>query len=139
MREQIQEVFDIFGEELFPTICSPVNKNLFTTYYDISSELDEHKSEIFHSVTAKLLFVMKRGRPDIETVISYLMTRVIKSNKKECLGRCIACSTCKHARTYRMDNIHGYWDVTLQIFEAEIKYEKHNGIRSGWSEQILAL
>ena len=38
------------------------------------------KSEIFHSTTAKLLYVMKRARPDIETAISFLMRRVSKSN-----------------------------------------------------------
>ena len=56
-----------------------------------SKELDEARSEIFHSVTAKLLFVMKRARPDIETAVSYLMTRVSKSNEKdwEKLRRCL--------------------------------------------------
>ena len=56
-----------------------------------SKELDEARSEIFHSVTAKLLFIMKRARPDIETAVSYLMTRVSKSNEKywEKLRRCL--------------------------------------------------
>ena len=62
------------------------------TYDGESNELGEDRSEIFYSVTAKLLFVMKRARPDIETTISYLMTRVSKSNEKDweklrsCLG-----------------------------------------------------
>ena len=56
-----------------------------------SKELDEARSEIFYSVTAKLLFIMKRAKPDIETTISYLMTRVSKSNEKdwEKLKRCL--------------------------------------------------
>mmetsp|Transcript_6126 Transcript_6126/g.8912 ORF Transcript_6126/g.8912 Transcript_6126/m.8912 type:complete len:317 (-) Transcript_6126:68-1018(-) len=91
MRDQKQEVFDTFGEELDPTVSSPANKNLFTTYDGFSPELDEERSEIFNSVTAKLLFIMKRGRPDIETKVSFLMTRVSKSNEKdwEKLKRCL--------------------------------------------------
>ena len=54
--------------------------------------LDDAKSEIFHSVTAKLLYLMKRVRPDIEPAVSFLMRRVSKSNiqdwkkLKQCLG-----------------------------------------------------
>ena len=54
--------------------------------------LDKTRTEIFHSVTAKLLYIMKRVRPDIETAVSFLMRRVSKSNiedwkkLKRCLG-----------------------------------------------------
>ena len=91
MRDQIQEAFDTFGEELDHNVSSPANKNLFSTYDGVSTELDENRSEIFHSVVAKILFIMKRGRPDVETAISYLMTRVSKSNEKdwEKLKRCL--------------------------------------------------
>ena len=37
-----------------------------------AEELGKEKSEIFHKVTAKLLYIMKRTRPDIETVRSSL-------------------------------------------------------------------
>ena len=35
----------------------------------------------FHLVTQKLLFVCKRARPDIETVVAYMCTRVTKSTE----------------------------------------------------------
>ena len=91
MRDQIKEAFDTFGEDLDDTVSTPANKNLFTTYDGESPGLNEEKSEVFHSVVAKLLFIMKRGKPDIETTISYLMTRVSKSNEKdwEKLKRCL--------------------------------------------------
>ena len=53
-REQLQEAFDMFDEELDDSVTSPANKNLFTTYDGISEELNEERSEIFHSVVAKL-------------------------------------------------------------------------------------
>ena len=91
MRDQIEESIKMFGEDVDDTVASPANKNLFTTYDGESDELGKDRSEIFHSVTAKLLFIMKRARPDIETTISYLMTRVSKSNQKDWgkLRRCL--------------------------------------------------
>ena len=82
MRDQIEESIKVFGEDVDDTVASPANKNLFTTYNAESDELGKDRSEIFHSVTAKLLFIMKRARPDIETTISYLMTRVSKVMRK---------------------------------------------------------
>mmetsp|Transcript_45473 Transcript_45473/g.67010 ORF Transcript_45473/g.67010 Transcript_45473/m.67010 type:complete len:226 (-) Transcript_45473:536-1213(-) len=82
-RDQLQEAFDMFEEGLDGSVVSPANKNLFITYDGLSNELSEARSAIFHSVTAKLLFIMKRGRPDIETTISYLMFHVSKSNEKD--------------------------------------------------------
>ena len=92
MRDQLKEAFEMFGEELDETVVSPARKNLFITHDGECEELNEARSEVFHSVTAKLLFIMKRGRPDVETTVSYLMTRVSKSNErdwtklKRCLG-----------------------------------------------------
>ena len=58
--------------------ATPSNKNLFNTSQDLC-ELNIQKSEIFYSVVAKLLYITKRARPDIETAVSYLYTRVSKS------------------------------------------------------------
>ena len=49
-------------------------KNLFDTNGD-DSPLNENNAERFHSVVAKLLFICKRGRPDIEPGVAYLCTR----------------------------------------------------------------
>ena len=45
---------------------------------EICEQLDDRKGEIFHLVVAKLLFVMKRDRPDLEPGISFLMKLVSK-------------------------------------------------------------
>lgn len=91
MREQIEEALEMFGNEVDETVASPAKRRLFVTYDGIAKELEEERREIFHSVTAKLLFIMKRARPDIETTVSYLMTRVSKSNEKDWdkLKRCL--------------------------------------------------
>ena len=52
---------------------------------DNANQLDDVKSEAFHSVTAKLLYIMQRGRPNIETAVSFLMKRVSKSDSEDWL------------------------------------------------------
>jgi len=77
MKEQIQEAITRFGEPVSGTASTPAGSNLFR---DIeATSLSEEQSETFHSVTAKLLFVGKRARPDIDTTVAYLCTRVSKS------------------------------------------------------------
>ena len=48
-----------------------------------AKQLSEKKGPLFHSVVAKLLFIMKRSRPDLETVVSFLKTRVSKSDVED--------------------------------------------------------
>ena len=51
---------------------------------DNSSKRPEKRdSDIFHSIVAKLLWVEKRGRPNIETSIPFLCTRVTKITKED--------------------------------------------------------
>ena len=45
--------------------------------------MPSHQTKIrktFHSVIAKLLYLVKRARPDLETLVSYLTMRVTKSD-----------------------------------------------------------
>ena len=47
--------------------------------FEISEEeedLDESRRDIFHHIVVKLLFVARRGRPDIDLTILYLCGRV---------------------------------------------------------------
>ena len=89
--EETIKVIEDLGVKIDSTVSTPANKSLFLVNED-SKELDEEMSEIFHSVTAKLLFIMKRARPDIETTVSFLMKRVSKSTDEDwkkllrCLG-----------------------------------------------------
>ena len=61
---------------------TPANKNLFNVDCK-STVLNDQKSEIFHSVVAKLLYITKRARPDIKTAVSFLCKRVSKSTVED--------------------------------------------------------
>jgi len=89
--EEAIKVIEDFGVKIDDTVATPANKSLFNVT-EGCTELNDEMSEIFHSVTAKLLFIMKRARPDIETTVSFLMKRVSKSTDEDwkkllrCLG-----------------------------------------------------
>ena len=55
---------------------SPAAGNPLFMVNDDAAKLPEGKADVFHSVTAKLLYIEKRARPDIKTAISFLTTSV---------------------------------------------------------------
>ena len=91
MKDQLLECIDMFGEEVDDNVATIATKNLMVVN-DKCEKLDEEKSDLFHSVVAKLLFIEKRARPDMETTISFLMKRVSCSDTddwkklRRCLG-----------------------------------------------------
>ena len=82
MKDQIEEAFEMFGEKLEGSVSSPATKKL-NTVDPKATQLNNKKSDIFHSVVAKLLFIVKRARPDCETAISFLTRRVSKSDEDD--------------------------------------------------------
>ena len=82
MTVQVKTLIKEFEEEhdiVLQKVTSPATEGLFDPHEELE-QLDQHKTAEFHSNTAKLLYLMKRARPDIETTVSYLMRRVSKSN-----------------------------------------------------------
>ena len=61
-------------------VSSPA-KTFLQNVDESSTILEKKYSDIFHSIVANLLWVAKRGRPDIDPVISLMCNRVTKSTK----------------------------------------------------------
>ncbi|MFN9961498.1 MAG: hypothetical protein ACK55I_51140, partial [bacterium] len=58
-------------------VNNPASNNLFKVRKESEDiSLSNEKASIFHSTIAKLLFLAKRGRPDILLAVSFLTTRV---------------------------------------------------------------
>ena len=57
---------------------TPAGKDLFDVDQN-SEKLDDDRSDKFHSIIYKLLFISKRGRLDIQVAVGFLCTRVITS------------------------------------------------------------
>ena len=76
------ETFEEAGENLGEKCSTPGEHNFFKTD-DKSATLDEKKGEIFHHIVAKLLYVSKRARLDIDLVVSFLCTRVAEPTEQD--------------------------------------------------------
>ena len=81
MRDQINKTIEEL--EKYDTVDSntvTLAAHYLFTVNPNAEELDQKHSEGFHTVTAKLGYIMKRARPDVETGVSFLMKRVAKGD-----------------------------------------------------------
>ena len=77
-------MIDEFPEVLRGTKACPAGDNLFKVREDEDRELlSEEMDKNFHRTVAQLLFLCKRARPDIETLVSFLTTRVKQPDKDD--------------------------------------------------------
>jgi len=77
--KQIEEVLARFGPFETHKFNSSCTNHLWNVNEN-AEKLDKEKADLFHSVVAKLLYITKRSRPDIETAVAFLTTRVSKSD-----------------------------------------------------------
>ena len=54
----------------------PAASHLFAVNNDNPDKLEQEDAEYFHTMVAKMLFVSKRARPDIQQAVAFLTTRV---------------------------------------------------------------
>ena len=129
MKAQIEQVIKEFEkfDDIDPATVSPAAHHLFTVNTECE-KLDEEKSIAFHSITSKLGYIMKRGRPDIETSISFLMKRVSKSDHDDWkkLRRIIGFLK----RTIEDVRIIGATSITEIMTFVDSSYAVHDNMRS---------
>ena len=84
MIKYLQKIIDKWPEELSSTKINPANDTLFTIRDDKDRMiLPEEKAQQFHRTTAQLLFLTMRARPDVQTGVSFLTTRVKEPDKDD--------------------------------------------------------
>ena len=84
MQDYVKETLTDFPEKLRRTAASPARPDLF--YVDNASLLlTQERSDIFHSIVMKLMWISQRCRLDIATAIAFLCTRVSKSTHQDWL------------------------------------------------------
>ena len=69
---------------------TPAANHLFQVNKD-AQKLDQATADLFHRITAQLLYLGKRARPDLQTAVSFLTTRVTSPDQDDLrkLGRCV--------------------------------------------------
>ena len=78
MKQYLLEALNDFSEDIKSTAATPAQRDLFDID-DTKQRLNEKDGDLFHSIVAKLLYVSKRARSDIQLPIAFLCTRVAKS------------------------------------------------------------
>lgn len=76
MEDYIKEMLEGLPPEMDGIAVTPATTNLFIVSDNNSTKLCEEQAIKFHHETAKLLFLCKRARPDIQTAVAFLTTRV---------------------------------------------------------------
>jgi hypothetical protein len=82
MTDYVDKVLKDAPSYMDGTAKTPADKNLFEVRDNIVA-LPTDDAEFFHAMVAKLLFLCKRGRPDIQTAIAFLCTRVQTPTKAQ--------------------------------------------------------
>ena len=75
MKDYVMEVLQAFTETLKESVTSPARPNLHTID-DTSPLLSDERSDLFHSLVMKLMWISQRCRLEISTAIAFLCTRV---------------------------------------------------------------
>ena len=75
MYEYINSILDTLPDDMKGFSATPARQHLFKVN-DECAKLDVATSELFHHYTAQLLFLAKRARPDLQTAVAFLCTRV---------------------------------------------------------------
>ena len=127
MKEYVKEAIDKFPEEVNTEAKTPAGPNLFETREE-TPQLQTDKAQMFHRIVAKLFFVCKRGRSDIQVAIAFLSTRTSKSDEDDWrklrrLMRYLA-STIDLVLTLKVD------DLTVIKWWVDASYAVHDNMRS---------
>ena len=128
MKEYVNNILCDAPHDMSGTAKTPASNFLFQINNKNPVPLERDVAEMFHSTVAKLLFLCKRARPDIQTAISFLCTRVkepdVDDYKK--LGRVIRYlrGTNDMILTLEHDNSHiiKWW--------VDASFACHNDMRS---------
>jgi hypothetical protein len=90
--------------------------------------LDDATSEFFHASVAKLLFLCKRGRPDIQTAIAFLCTRVKHPTKHDYNKLLRVIKYLRHAKDLVLRLSAG--NLNIIKWWTDASYKVHHNMRS---------
>jgi Reverse transcriptase (RNA-dependent DNA polymerase) len=77
MIDYIKKMLETLPEDMAGEAATPAANHLFEVHPESESmQLDKETGDLFHTNVAKLLFLCKRARPDIQTAVAFLCTRV---------------------------------------------------------------
>jgi hypothetical protein len=82
MPNYINGIIQEAPEDMREMAVTPAASNLLTIR-DNKDKLDDKRVEMYHHLTARLLYLCKRAHPDLQMTISFLMTWVTRPDKDD--------------------------------------------------------
>jgi hypothetical protein len=76
MYDYIKQMLSELPSDIDGQAATPAAEHLFKINSENPKSLSSDMSEVLHHNVAKLLFLCKRERPDVQTPVSFLCTRV---------------------------------------------------------------
>ena len=75
MLDSVAKMIEDLPEEFDREAATPTGVDLFKVDEN-SPKVDEKRAQLYHTYTAKTLFICKRARPHLQTTVSFLCKRV---------------------------------------------------------------
>jgi hypothetical protein len=82
MTDYVKGILDEAPDDMNGFAVTPAASNLFTVRED-AGKLDDAQSDEYHRLTAKLLYLCKRARPDLQPTVAFLTTRVTQPDNDD--------------------------------------------------------
>ena len=127
MQDYVSNMLQAFNYELVKTAKSPAAEHLFKVN-NKCEKLNLKMKEDFHTNVAKGLFLCKRARPDIQTAIAFLATRVQEPDtddwKKLLCLMCYLKDTKQLVLTLQADNLN------MPTWFVDASYAVHKDLKS---------
>jgi hypothetical protein len=91
MKNYIENLLDEVPEEMLGHAATPAANQLVFTVNDKAKKISDEDLEKYHRLTAKLLYLSKRARPDLQTAVAFLCKRVKQPDVDDWkkLGQCL--------------------------------------------------
>ena len=110
MIDYLENMLEDLPADMRGVATTPAANHLFDVNTKNPIYLDEEKSGLFHHVVANTLFLCKRARPDVQTAVAFLCTRVRAPDQDDYkkLTRMMQYlrATINMALTLEADNLH---------------------------------
>eukprot|EP00957_Ditylum_brightwellii_P210976 15365620-Ditylum_brightwellii.AAC.2 len=132
MVKYTKEIIETFPEKIEGSVNTPAAEHLFVINED-GIKLSEEKAQAFHTSTAKLLFLCKRARQDIQPGVAFLTTQFAQARHnskckqtKHCkvVGGWVVCYPPKHERSYRNDHVSGRGLSVQHLYKTKAEHKE---------------
>ena len=83
MYDYIKKLINSLTENMMESKHSAAPEHLFQTDDGQAIKLSKEMSDLFHKITAQVLWMSKRGRPDLQLGTTFLCTRVQSPDERD--------------------------------------------------------